>query len=513
MMREMPRSATKSCISLAAVTALAAVLRLRQIGESLWVDELHTSWCVQGGLSQVAERAAAGNQSPVYFYLVWGVTRLFGESEFTLRLPSLLAGIALPGMTWLVVRRLWQDVEGDSPERAKRREWSALLAAFLVAVDHASIFYSTEARPYSCVELLAAIVLLAALADQFRPSPASPPCFILSAAALFYFHYTAALYLAGMLGVLLVRAIFRRSETYNWQSWLVDVGGIAAICAPAIGQVYDIASRRASWGTFIDSPTVPELLTTFPWAAVPFALLLFYFLRSSRQLPRGLPLLCGAALLPILFAWTLAFLDVVRLFHTRYLVSALPALWAAVAVASQIPTSSTLRLISTIAVAGLAIWWSGIVQNYLAEGRVLTDRQENWRSAIVAAEQQHLQHPGWKMLVHSGLMETNALRLPHDDKLREYGLLPVKALYPLRAENKDLIPLPMSHPGQLTGQTRDEVLRAGGAVIILRLSAVREVSVEEELTQAFAEKKAEVTTISRQAFGNLQVITIRVSRS
>ncbi len=520
MMREMSRlSSWSHWLLLAGITALAAVLRLWQIGESLWVDELHTSWCVQGGFWQVSERAMAGNQSPLYFYLVWGVTRLLGESEFTLRLPSLLAGIALPGMTWLLVRQVWQDGDNQSLERENEqaswsaRDWSALLAALLVAVDHASIFYSTEARPYACLKLLAVGVMITALNDQFRPSQASPLWFILACAALFYCHYTASLYLAGVLAVLLVWAIFRPSKSYNWLSWLLDLGGIAAICLPDIQQVYGIASRRENWGTFIDQPTVAGLFMAFPFAAAPVGLLVLYPWRGSKKLPRSLPLLCGAAVLTIVFAWTLSYLDVVRLFHPRYLVSALPALWAAVAIASQLPPSRTLRVISTIAIAGLAIGWSGIAENYLAEGRFLIDRREDWRSAVAAAEQEHQQHSGWKILVHSGLIETNALRQPHDDKLRKYGLLPVKALYPLNAEDNDLIPLPMSDPGQLTPQTTVEVLRAGGAVVILRLSAVMVVAVEEDVIQSFAEKDAAMTVISRQAFGDVQVITIRVSGS
>lgn len=517
MMREMSRSSSRiHWLLLAAITALAAVLRLWQISESLWVDELHTSWCVQGSFWKVAERAAAGNQSPLYFYLAWAVTRLLGESEFTLRLPSLLAGVALPGMTWLLVRRMWRDGNGGRFERDEERgdwsarEWSALLAAFLVAVDHVSIFYATEARPYACLELLAVVVLLAALNDQFQPSEGSPLWFILSSAALFYCHYTAALYLAGIFGVLLVWAIFRPRKSYNYLSWFVDLGGIAAICAPALMQTYDIASRRENWGTFIDQPTLADLSTTFPFAAVPAGLLILYPWRSSSKLPRSLPLLCCAAVLPILLAWTLSCLDVVRLFHPRYLVSAFPALWAAVAIASQVPRSRILRGVATIAIAGLALAWSELVPNYLADGRFLTDRKDDWRSAIVAAEQEHREHLGWKILVHSGLIETDSLRQTHDEQMREYGLLPVKALHPLHVEDKDLIPLPMSDPGQLTAETRDELLRAGGAVIILRLSAVDAVAVEEDLVQSFAEKHAVAAVIGRKAFGDVQVISIQV---
>lgn len=499
---------------LAGVTALAAVLRLWQINESLWVDELHTSWCVQGSFWQVAERAAAGNQSPVYFYLVWGVTRLLGESEITLRLPSLLAGIALPGTVWLLVRRLWPR-EGDDPAKQNgnvQRDWSALLAALLVAIDHASIFYSTEARPYAVVQLLSVAVLIASLNLVRQPSAAAPLWFIWACAAIFYFQYTSVLFLAAVMGALLIWAVFRPSQEYNWQSWFVDLGGTSAICAPALAQFCDIAARRENWGSFIGQPQFADLVASYPWLAVPVCLLPLCFWKGARPLPRGLPLVYTAATLPVLLAWSLSHWQVAMLFHPRYVVSALPAMWIAVAIATQLPSRRPVRIGAMVVVAALALGWSGIAENIVRRGCVLVDRQEDWRSAIAAVKDEQLQHPGWKILVHSGLIETDVLRQSHDDKQRDYGLLPMKALYPLHAEDEALIPLPMSAPGQLTTKTRDEVLHAGGTIIILRLSAVKAVAVEEDLVQSFAEKNAALTVIRRQAFGNVQIITIQVGR-
>ena len=84
----------RTCL-LAAVVGLAFWLRIVQVGESLWLDELHTAWVVADGTQQLVPRAAIGNQSPVYFALVWPFTKLAGMSEFWLRLPSVLAGVAL----------------------------------------------------------------------------------------------------------------------------------------------------------------------------------------------------------------------------------------------------------------------------------------------------------------------------------------------------------------------------------------------------------------------------------
>src|SRR6185369_7409386 len=79
---------------------LAAALAIAVMGtawhvwlarESLWADELHTAWCAGGSFAEVGRRAAVGNQSPLFFWIEWLLTRLLGESEFVLRLPSLIA--------------------------------------------------------------------------------------------------------------------------------------------------------------------------------------------------------------------------------------------------------------------------------------------------------------------------------------------------------------------------------------------------------------------------------------
>src|SRR6185369_3416608 len=103
------------------ICVLAAALRIPPLGESLWLDELHTAWCALGPLDEVAERAAIGNQGPLYYWLEWLLADVFGPTEFSLRLLSLVSGSLLPLALFLLARRWSLTTAG-------------LIAAALVAV-------------------------------------------------------------------------------------------------------------------------------------------------------------------------------------------------------------------------------------------------------------------------------------------------------------------------------------------------------------------------------------------
>ena len=162
---------------------LGAWLRCAQVHESLWLDELHTSWVVADGAGAVADRARAGNQSPLYFGLVWGVVQLLGHHEWTLRLISLAAGIGLILGTYALVWHWSRSVA------------SGLFAALLVAISRDCIFYAQEARPYALLQLSA--VAHAALFVELvqRPTRARRMVLVVGAAWLFYLHYTSFLFL------------------------------------------------------------------------------------------------------------------------------------------------------------------------------------------------------------------------------------------------------------------------------------------------------------------------------
>src|SRR5262245_35983851 len=121
-------------LCLALILGLAAFLRLWQAGESLWIDELHTSWVVSGRFSEVMPRAAMGNQSPLYFWWMWLLVQLTGQSEWTLRLPSLVAGLVLPAAVFFLVRQV-SNLSKQNSAQVGNLSYAALAAALLVAID------------------------------------------------------------------------------------------------------------------------------------------------------------------------------------------------------------------------------------------------------------------------------------------------------------------------------------------------------------------------------------------
>ncbi len=61
------------------------------MSESLWLDELHSAWCLEDQGQQLARRAAMGNQLPIYFWGLRFVSETFGQSEIVLRSVSWVA--------------------------------------------------------------------------------------------------------------------------------------------------------------------------------------------------------------------------------------------------------------------------------------------------------------------------------------------------------------------------------------------------------------------------------------
>ena len=130
------------------VAALA--IRLITLGaESLWYDEAFTGVIARLPLDRMIAATASDVHPPAFYLLEWLAIRIWGSSEFGLRLlPALFSA----GAAWLVY-----DLASDTLTQR-----GALAAGAAAAIMPGLIYYGQEARSYSMLALLLLLCLWAA---------------------------------------------------------------------------------------------------------------------------------------------------------------------------------------------------------------------------------------------------------------------------------------------------------------------------------------------------------------
>jgi mannosyltransferase len=170
---------------LLALTLLGALLRLWMLGsKGLWYDEASTALMARAAPGQIIQFHwdAAFEHPPVWILLMHFWSKIFGQGEAALRLPSALAGALATPMAWQVARTAWP---GDRVTR--------LAAAGLVATAPVLILYAQEARMYSLVAVLALVSVYLGMRMLARPHALTLVGFVLANWLMLGLHYYSAL--------------------------------------------------------------------------------------------------------------------------------------------------------------------------------------------------------------------------------------------------------------------------------------------------------------------------------
>jgi hypothetical protein len=195
------------------ILALALAARLPTLSlQSFWYDEaytpvhvLHTS--LAATLSSVA---ASENTPPLWYVLVWAVSRVLGTGVVALRLLSALAGVALVGVGWAIGEELGS------------RRTAAILAAIL-ALNPLMVWYSQEARAYELYALLGAVSLLCFLRCYRAPRGRSLALWSLSSVLALLTHYFAV-FLVGPEALLLLARVWTPRSTARLLGHTTELG-------------------------------------------------------------------------------------------------------------------------------------------------------------------------------------------------------------------------------------------------------------------------------------------------
>lgn len=483
-------------VGLAVATCVAAWLRWSQLHESFWVDELHTSWTVADQWQDVAPRARIGNNSPLYFWLLWTIKQVFGDSEAVLRGPSILSGVLLVPLCYFVVVDWF------------RSRISGLLAALLVAGDEHLLFFSIEARPYGLIQFLAVVHVYLFARAVTLPSRTLRVGLVVIGVLLYYLHYTTGLlFVAEAVAYLL---LWQRAN-YRMQQIASDYAWIAVASLFSLPHLHEISTRRELWAAFIpaDPPLLGDsahvgLLTIFPLLTYAgpsmFCLLVTLVWRRTRNLqaarsPGPIPVASAVdrptshfvevrsvwpaivisvcwLLVPLLLAWLVTRLDgllawdLVRLFFRRYLVvvTCAPIVLAAGLVSCQCHT--LIRISTALCVAVFAVALAGPAVEYRARGRWINRGHEDWRAAVAWVNEER---PGEDIpvLLHPGLIEVDMLMEsePLTSLAHDYCLLPLLGRYRIEG---GLFPLRASRPEGISADLEGQLEKSDEVWLIVR---------------------------------------------
>jgi 4-amino-4-deoxy-L-arabinose transferase-like glycosyltransferase len=116
---------------------IATILRLPNLNRSLWYDEvLYSTSYGAATLSEVWRFVVVSPSAPLYSILMFFWDRVFGDSELSVRAPSMLFGMISIWLTYAIAKRFGK---GGMP----------FLAGLLLCLSPAHVWYSQEATPYS----------------------------------------------------------------------------------------------------------------------------------------------------------------------------------------------------------------------------------------------------------------------------------------------------------------------------------------------------------------------------
>jgi mannosyltransferase len=252
-----PRTRGWEWLLIAALTAGAAFLRWRQLGEQgLWLDEAMAHWMADRPLLAIPGAVLARDTNPPLHHLLLGIwLRAFGDGEGALRSLSALLSTATVPVVYLLARRLL----GRAP---------AVAATLLVVISPFHVRFAQEARMYALLAFNASLALLALAylltGDRRRRWWG---IFVLFSALTLLSHSTAVLYLFAVNAAVAAAALLARREAGRpallalprLRDWLLAQGAIVLIWALWLPS-YVVQVRRVDADFWIPAPTLRSVV-------------------------------------------------------------------------------------------------------------------------------------------------------------------------------------------------------------------------------------------------------------
>jgi hypothetical protein len=371
-------------------------LRVYGLGaESLWYDEAFSVVLARADLSTALRMLFADVNPPLYYLVLRAGMAAFGSSEFAARFASLVPGVLLIPLMWVLARRLF--------DRS-----TAWLAAAFTCLSPLLVWYAREARMYGQATAFGLAATYALVRAQDEGQARWWIAFSACAVGAIYSHYSA-LYLVVTLGLIwLANFTFHTSpppkrEIFRSQKRGVLAFGVVATCvliaAPLLLGLAQ--SSQAYWPGQLD--VIPALVNTAR------AMVIGQQSVATSELADALIALCGAlVLVAMLRMWStpsvrrgvwLAFVILIcgmaltfavlyrrPKFEPRHLITLAPSVWLLVAAGVRAVWQMRVRAAGVLAVVTGLTLAGGLIA---ADAGIMAGAapRDDWRGAVAFIRQ------------------------------------------------------------------------------------------------------------------------------
>jgi len=412
------------------IIMLAIFFRMFNISQtSLWTDELATYWSstaptVQETIDRVA---ATQGQSPLYFLIERAFIKSLPESEFSVRLLSLIASI----ISVYLMFHLGKQIFGD--------EKRALFASLVFAIHDVSIYYAQEARAYSLGIMFVLLSMIFFLRLFNSRSVINLILYMIFSMLTFYSHYVFASILLVQNACYLYILIRKKSDICpSPVKWYFSQIMIALTIPLLFFQLSGMFSNRVGWDWLKQMDLVnalglfasmfdPKVLLIFAGCLIIFSIMEKPdFKQAFKGQMMQMVFLITWLLMPFIFVFLVSKALNISLFDKRYMVLSMIPFYFLITFVAHIFKSDILR----VAFPGAYIViYLGIVliPNYVSYGHFSYRIPHNWRGAVTFVNKNY--RAGDVILLRSGFVNENWIPMTDDKIVQDYVKCPFRSFY------------------------------------------------------------------------------------
>jgi mannosyltransferase len=329
------------------IVLFGAVLRIAYLGyKSLWLDEAATFTMATSSLHAFAREWWAREANATAYYVLDRAWLHFGHSEWMLRFPSAIFGIAAIPAIYVFTKRLFGQP-------------AAWTAALLLAMNPSHIELSQDARAYTMAMFLVLVscaLLLEAIAEGGRRAWLA---YVVISALAVYAHVFAALVLVAQAVALFAVP----KEKVRWKPLLLAALGVTLLCGPVL-IFFALQGRTVTtaWIAPVNAKQVFRLFQFYSGSGLKFILMAVLWAAGIWRITRDrklsavqwrVALLLSWIAVPIFLAYVLSLRQSV--FAFKYLLVSLPpALVLASIGATALPRTARWGVVAVLVAASFA---------------------------------------------------------------------------------------------------------------------------------------------------------------